>query len=155
MERFFASLNSPIGLVEVTSTATHIVSVYFVEQSHRETTKPQVLIEAIEQLQQYFNGQRTIFNVPYRLEGTVFQQSVWQALTTVPYGETASYKDIAIAINNEKAVRAVGMTNSKNPLSIIVPCHRIIGTNGKLTGYAGGVWRKEWLLHHEQNGGTV
>lgn len=79
----------------------------------------------------------------------MFQTTVWQALTTVPYGKTASYKEIAQQIENEKAVRAVGMTNSKNVISIIVPCHRIIGKNGKLTGYAGGLWRKQWLLEHE------
>ena len=110
---------------------------------------PQLLLDCRIELDEYFKGQRKDFSVLYKLEGTMFQTSVWQALTTVPYGKTASYKEIAQQIANEKAVRAVGMTNSKNVISIIVPCHRVIGQNGKLTGYAGGLWRKQWLLEHE------
>lgn len=153
MELFCASFESPIGIVEVTATASHIVTVDFVEEAQLQTEQPEVLQRAITQLREYFAGTRQVFDVPYQFNGTVFQQKVWHALTTVPYNKTASYKDIAIYIGNEKAVRAVGMTNGKNPISIIVPCHRIIGSNGKLTGYAGGVWRKEWLLHHEQQFG--
>lgn len=153
MELFCASFESPIGIVEVTATASHIVTVDFVEEAQLQTKQPEVLQRAITQLREYFAGTRQVFDVPYQFNGTVFQQKVWYALTTVPYNKTASYKDIAIYIGNEKAVRAVGMTNGKNPISIIVPCHRIIGSNGKLTGYAGGVWRKEWLLHHEQQFG--
>lgn len=154
MEHYIAAFESPLGIVEVTSTSTHITSVLFVEQRQQETARPAVLQQAIDELTQYFSGERTQFTVPCVQRGTPFQQSVWSALTAVPYGETASYKDIATSIQNDKAVRAVGMTNSKNQLTIIVPCHRIIGSSGKLTGYAGGVWRKEWLLQHEQNGGT-
>lgn len=147
-----ASFSSPVGIVEVTATNTHITSVLFVEEPRPETERSAVLTQAIEQLQQYFRGERTTFTVPYEQQGTAFQQRVWQALTTVPYGEMASYKQIATLIDNEKAVRAVGMTNSKNQLTILVPCHRIIGSSGKLTGYTGGVWRKQWLLEHERGG---
>ena len=117
-------------------------------EKHEHTTD--VLLQCHEQLHEYFLGKRQQFTVSYKVAGTVFQHHVWQALTTVPYAATTSYKEIAKQIGNEKAVRAVGMANSKNPLSIIVPCHRIIGANGKLSGYAGGVSRKEWLLHHER-----
>ena len=101
---------------------------------------------AIEQLNRYFSGETIQFSVPIAAKGTPFQQSVWQALTTIPYGETWSYAQLADAIGNPKAVRAVGLANGKNPVSVIVPCHRVIGKNGKLTGYAGGVERKQRLL---------
>ena len=104
---------------------------------------------AAEQLQAYFAGNLQQFSLPLAAGGTAFQQQVWQALTTVPYGKTASYGDIAKAINNPKGVRAVGLANGKNPIGIIVPCHRVIGANGTLTGYAGGVDKKAWLLVHE------
>lgn len=146
--------SSPLGMVEVTSTEDTIVSVLFVEREeviHEKTSEtPAVLKECYEQLIQYFKGERIAFTVPYEMDGTPFQKSVWTALMTIPFAETASYKDIAIIVGNEKAVRAVGTTNGKNPISIIVPCHRVIGANGKLTGYTGGLWRKEWLLEHEK-----
>ena len=99
-----------------------------------------------DQLNRYFSGEVIQFSVPIAAKGTPFQQSVWQALTTIPYGETWSYAQLADAIGNPKAVRAVGLANGKNPVSVIVPCHRVIGKNGKLTGYAGGVERKQRLL---------
>ena len=145
---------SPLGIIEIKGTEQGIYSVMFAEREQelykKQAMTPKVVIQCVEQLNDYFLGDRIEFTVPYILEGTIFQKSVWQALTAVPYGKTASYKDIAITVGNEKAVRAVGTTNGKNLVSIIVPCHRIIGVNGKLTGYAGGLWRKEWLLAHEQ-----
>ncbi|MBE0421021.1 methylated-DNA--[protein]-cysteine S-methyltransferase [Pseudoalteromonas nigrifaciens] len=113
-----------------------------------EVTNDAILCAAA-QLNEYFAKQRTTFTVPLDTQGTVFQQSVWQALLNVPYGELKTYGDIAKVLNNPKAVRAVGAANGKNPISIIVPCHRIIGANAKLTGYAGGLARKQWLLQHE------
>ncbi len=101
------------------------------------------------QLQEYFNGKRKTFDFKYKLKGTDFQQKVWQALCDIPYGETRTYKDIAIAIGNDKACRAVGMANNKNPISIAVPCHRVIGASGKLVGYASGLDMKEHLLKLE------
>lgn len=146
---------SPIGIIEIKGTAEGVVSILF---SERETVDhqiqddtPQVLKDCEGELAEYFNGERLEFTVPYISTGTVFQEKVWSALTSINYAETASYKDIAVAIESEKAVRAVGNANSKNKLSIIVPCHRIIGTNGKLTGYAGSLSRKEWLLNHERS----
>ncbi|MBC9786055.1 methylated-DNA--[protein]-cysteine S-methyltransferase [Heliobacterium chlorum] len=116
----------------------------------QEASVPECLTACLQQLDEYFRGTRKDFNVKLNPQGTQFQKQVWRKLPDIPYGKTASYKDIAEAVGNPKAVRAVGGANSQNPISIIVPCHRIIGSNGKLTGYAGGLWRKEWLLAHEQ-----
>ena len=118
------------------------------ETPFSEVEQPHIL-NCAAQLNDYFTGKRTTFDVTLATHGTAFQQAVWQALTEVPFGQTQSYSDIAHALNNPKAVRAVGAANGKNPISIIVPCHRIIGANGKLTGYAGGLERKQWLLEHE------
>ncbi|AFU98009.1 methylated DNA-protein cysteine methyltransferase [Simiduia agarivorans SA1 = DSM 21679] len=107
------------------------------------------LAQAMAELTDYFTGQRQAFTVPLAARGTAFQTQVWTALYQLPFGVTASYRDIARAIGNEKAVRAVGAANGRNPIAIIVPCHRVIGTNGTLTGYAGGLARKQWLLAHE------
>ncbi|WP_411748136.1 methylated-DNA--[protein]-cysteine S-methyltransferase [Psychrobacillus psychrotolerans] len=146
---------SPIGIVEIVGTEEVVSSIMFIEGDEVSNTvnseTPQVLVDCSIQLDEYFKGERHVFSFPYNFEGTEFQKKVWNALTTIPYAETGSYKDIATAINNEKAVRAVGTANGKNRLSIIIPCHRIIGTNGRLTGYAGGLWRKEWLLQHERS----
>ena len=108
-----------------------------------------VIKEAFRQLSEYFSGNRKTFNLPLLLKGTDFQKQVWQALLKIPFGETRSYKQIAEAIGNPKAVRAVGMANNKNPLLIVVPCHRVIGANGKLVGYAVGLDKKEYLLRLE------
>lgn len=104
---------------------------------------------AREQLDQYFAGQRTSFTLPLAAEGTAVQQSVWRQLIAIPFGETRTYGEIARIIGNPKASRAVGAANGRNPISIIVPCHRVIGSNGALTGFGGGIERKQWLLAHE------
>ena len=116
------------------------------EEIYQETP---VIKEAFRQLSEYFSGKRKTFNLPLLLKGTDFQKQVWQALLKIPFGETRSYKQIAEAIGNPKAVRAVGMANNKNPLLIVVPCHRVIGANGKLVGYAVGLDKKEYLLRLE------
>ena len=108
-----------------------------------------ILLHTQQQLRQYFAGERSDFDLPLAFEGTVFQQQVWQALLSIPYGETRSYGQIAAQIGRPKAVRAVGSANAKNPLSIVVPCHRVIGTNGQLVGFAGGLDKKQFLLHLE------
>lgn len=102
-----------------------------------------------QQLDDYLAGRRTTFDLPMAAQGTPFQQRVWQALADIPFGDTRSYRDIATAIGAPQAVRAVGAANGRNPLALIVPCHRVIGSNGTLTGYAGGMARKAWLLEHE------
>ena len=116
------------------------------EEIYQETP---VIKEAFRQLSEYFSGNRKTFNLPLLLKGPDFQKQVWQALLKIPFGETRSYKQIAEAIGNPKAVRAVGMANNKNPLLIVVPCHRVIGANGKLVGYAVGLDKKEYLLRLE------
>lgn len=145
---------SPIGVIEIVGTDEAICSILFAERDKIiyciQDSSPEALVDCYHQLDEYFKGVRQQFTIPYMLDGTDFQKSVWNALTMIQYGQTGSYKDIALSVGNEKAVRAVGSANGKNNLSIVIPCHRIIGSNGKLTGYAGGLWRKEWLLQHEK-----
>ncbi len=145
---------SPIGDITIQSTSKGIsyvgfypVEVMQTEEVNEHTLTP--ILICISELNEYFNGERSHFTVPLDTQGTNFQRQVWRALLYVKFGKTKSYQDIAQAIHNPKAIRAVGAANGKNPISIIVPCHRIIGANGKLTGYAGGLERKEWLLKHE------
>lgn len=145
---------SPIGIVEIAGDNKAIHSILFIDQDVSSRSipakTPKVLIDCYEELDEYFKGERQSFTFPLAYDGTDFQKSVWNALTKINYAETCSYRDIAVSIGNEKAVRAVGTANGKNKLSIVIPCHRIIGANGTLTGYAGGLWRKEWLLNHEK-----
>jgi len=145
---------SPIGVVEIVGTNEGILSILFTVRDKplyaRESTTPKVLEDAYRELDEYFRGERQTFTFPFMVDGTPFQQKVWETLKGIPFGGTASYKDIAVSMGNNKAIRAVGSANGKNKLSIVIPCHRIIGSNGKLTGYAGGLWRKEWLLQHER-----
>lgn len=156
---------SPIGEIEITGTEKDLWSVNFAKGKKRESSSsqaqktkygkrsqniPHPLKECIKQLDEYFKGKRKVFKLMVRLPGTEFQNKVWRALLKVGYGETASYQDIARAVGRPKAMRAVGNTNRLNPVGIIVPCHRIIGSSGKLIGYGGGLWRKQWLLDHER-----
>jgi methylated-DNA-[protein]-cysteine S-methyltransferase len=140
---------SPIGLIEVGGTEGAITSLYFCGQRRPEGGSNLVVHEALRQIDAYFAGVRRAFDVPIDLHGTSFQLLVWQQLLTIPFGHTVSYQGIANAIGKPKAVRAVGAANGQNLLSIIVPCHRVIGSRGALVGYGGGLWRKEWLLRHE------
>jgi methylated-DNA-[protein]-cysteine S-methyltransferase len=146
-----AYYRSKIGLLEIVGTAKEILSVNFVERKRSVgAALPPALKTCRRQLDEYFRGKRRNFSVRLRLNGTPFQKRVWAELQKVGYGKTASYRDIANAVGRPKAVRAVGNTNRLNPVGIIVPCHRIIGSDGRLVGYGGGLWRKEWLLNHEQ-----
>jgi methylated-DNA-[protein]-cysteine S-methyltransferase len=145
----YAYTQSPIGLIEVGATAEALVSLYFVEAPRHPDSATPFLRTVMEQIAEYFTGTRTVFTLPLHFGGTPFQQQVWNQLLTVPYGQTVAYQEIANALGNPKAVRAVGAANGQNPISIIAPCHRIIGSNGALIGYGGGLWRKEWLLKHE------
>ncbi len=151
MEKYTGYYKSPIGFMRVIGTDESISYVDFIEDEQdrsNERLNPMVT-DCINQLDEYFCKKRKEFNIKLSLEGTEFQKSVWQALIDIPFGVTKSYKDIAVSINNEKAVRAVGGANHNNKISIIIPCHRVIGKSGKMVGYGGGVWRKEWLLKHE------
>jgi methylated-DNA-[protein]-cysteine S-methyltransferase len=156
-EIFTDHLETPIGRLEIRSVNAGILSVNFVERPGGGRRKrpeahgrPAVLEACLSQLGEYFRGERTSFDLPLRLEGTDFQRRVWSALVRIPYGRTTTYLDLAAAVGNVRATRAVGGANHRNPVSIIVPCHRVIGSDGGLTGYGGGLWRKEWLLDHER-----
>jgi methylated-DNA-[protein]-cysteine S-methyltransferase len=152
----FTHYQSPLGIMTLQACEQGLLGAWF----ETETTMPKelgvksenftILVNTIKQLDEYFAGKRTIFTLPLAAKGTAFQQSVWQALCKIPYGETWYYQQIAETIGNPKAVRAVGLANGKNPISIIVPCHRVIGKSGKLTGYAGGLNRKASLLELER-----
>jgi len=146
-----AYYRSMIGLLEITGTQKEILSVNFVKKKGQaEAALSPALKTCLRQLDEYFRGKRQKFSVRLSLRGTAFQNRVWRELLKVGFGKTASYRDIAKAAGRPRAVRAVGNTNRLNPVSIIVPCHRIIGSDGKLVGYGGGVWRKAWLLEHER-----
>ena len=147
--KYLDYINSPIGLIELTADESVLISILF-QSKQQQKSQPNHLTElAAKQLAEYFAGSRQSFEIPTAFQGTDFQNKVWHSLIAIPYGTVASYRDIAEAIDNPKAVRAVGTANGKNPLTIIVPCHRIIGSDGSLTGYAGGIERKQWLLQHE------
>ena len=154
--KFIDYFNSPLGCVEIQASNDAITSVILRDEPSNLTPNPSPLtFECIRQLDEYFAGSRTKFDLPVHQYGTDFQQSVWDALKEIPFGKTVSYAYIAKKINNPKSVRAVGAANGKNKVWIIVPCHRVIGSDGSLTGYAGGVDRKKWLLDHEAKKNTI
>lgn len=158
---YYCIYESPLGNIAITANDKGLTALAFQEgdaaiavnqltlMPHEKLSTHEILKKTCQQLTQYFNHQRTEFDVPLAATGTPFRQQVWQALVEIPYGETESYAGLAKKINNEKAVRAVGTANGANPIALIVPCHRVIGSNGKLTGYAGGLALKEKLLQHE------
>jgi methylated-DNA-[protein]-cysteine S-methyltransferase len=140
---------SPIGLIEITASDSGLLSVFFIdekEENNHDIIGNDITKLTAEYLAEYFAGNRQSFDIPLAPVGTTFQQLVWKELVKVPFGKTDTYSSIANKLNNPLSVRAVGAANGKNPISIIVPCHRIIGASGHLTGYAGGLWRKEFLL---------
>ncbi len=152
-ETYTTVYHSPVGLLKISGTNDYINEVTFHDTSQKaEGNKkhlPPMLINCVEQLIQYFNGERRIFDLPLNQTGTAFQQDVWSLLTQIPFGKTISYLDLARQTGDTKATRAVANANGKNNIAIIVPCHRVIGSTGELTGYAGGLWRKKWLLELE------
>jgi methylated-DNA-[protein]-cysteine S-methyltransferase len=152
-------IDPAIGPLRLIATRTALVAVYFAGHRRPRALSTQVLDaplphpildRAARELEEYAHGTRTAFTVPLAPQGTEFQRAVWSALTEIPAGETRSYSDLARAIDRPRAVRAVGAANALNPLSILVPCHRVIGKDGSLTGYAGGIERKQWLIAHER-----
>lgn len=145
----FAYVESPIGLVEIGCSETGVAALNFVDAVRHPIALSSHLTAVSEQISAYFAGTLTTFDLPLDLRGTEFQRRVWAQLLTVPYGQTATYLEIALALENAQSVRAVGAANGQNPVALVVPCHRIIGSDGKLIGYGGGLWRKEWLLRHE------
>ncbi|MCB0153440.1 MAG: methylated-DNA--[protein]-cysteine S-methyltransferase [Anaerolineae bacterium] len=153
-QQYKAYYQSALGLIEIVATDQAVKSLYFIEPDARDATAESAngspaLTECVRQLDDYFAGELSEFELALDPDGTDFQKAVWQQLTTIPFGKTVAYLDIARGLGNEKAVRAVGAANGQNPISIIIPCHRVIGSDGSLTGYGGGLWRKAWLLKHE------
>jgi methylated-DNA-[protein]-cysteine S-methyltransferase len=144
-----AYYSSPLGPIEISAGNEGLTSVTFIENIPEKFTNHHSLEESLSQLDEYFSGKRKKFSLPLAPEGTLFQRQVWQELEAIPFGEKRSYLDIALKLGDKNATRAVGAANGKNPIAIIIPCHRVIGENGKLTGYAGGLWRKDWLLDFE------
>lgn len=145
--------NSPIGILEIIESNGYIIELKFIEEKNENQNEifSDEINKCVNQLEEYFSGKRVDFDIKIKfLKGTEFQKSVWNSLIEIPYGETVSYKYIAEKIGNPKAVRAVGEANNKNPIPIIIPCHRVIGKNGSLTGYAGGLKTKEYLLNIER-----
>ena len=142
--------HSPVGWLQLVATEHAISGVAFVSNPGESVGTSPVLDLCQQQLEAYFDGTLTKFSVPLRLEGTPFQRRVWEALQTIPFGATWSYSELAQRVGNPKACRAVGGANHRNPIAILVPCHRVIGSSGALTGYAGGLARKQALLEHEQ-----
>ncbi|UUM27563.1 methylated-DNA--[protein]-cysteine S-methyltransferase [Acinetobacter colistiniresistens] len=159
MQLVYMYMDSPVGALKLVAHDQALVAVMWDNEDHKrvrlseliEDRQHPMLHKVKQQLEQYFAGQRQQFDLPLDFQGTAFQQQVWQALLTIPYGETRSYKEIAVQLGNEKAVRAVGAANGKNPISIIAPCHRVIGASGALVGFAGGLDKKQILLSLEQN----
>lgn len=151
-KRFTIYMESPLGIIEITGTATMITSVNFVVEGEKDDSEvPEILKRCKKELEEYFTGKRRDFTVKLKPEGTIFQRKVWSELKKIDYGNTISYGAIAHKLRNPDSVRAVGLANGKNPIAVIIPCHRVIAEDGKLTGYAGGLWRKQWLLEHEGN----
>lgn len=141
---------SLLGIIELTQCDGFITGLNFVDE--KEITEiPASLQSAVNQINDWFSGKINKFNLPVRPAGTAFQASVWQLLTEIPYGQTTTYRDIAKKLEMKNGSRAVGLANGANPVSLIIPCHRVIGAKGNLTGYRGGLWRKEWLLKFEKS----
>ena len=145
-----AIYKSPVGNVLIKAEGPILIEVKFYAGEIDRNDSSRVIDDCIKQLKEYFNKKRTDFNLPLFITGTGFQKDVWNAVSRIPFGKTASYKDIGISLDNLGAIRAIGKANGDNKFHIIIPCHRIIGTNGSLTGYAGGLEVKKKLLIHEE-----
>ena len=147
METVF--INTPLGTAKIKGDENGICLVSVLQEGEISKKIPLELKSAVKELNEYFDGKRTSFTFLMNPKGTDFQKKVWKALLEIPYGKTVSYLDLSKQIGDVKAIRAVASANGKNPLWIVVPCHRVIGSDGSLTGYAGGLWRKKWLIDHE------
>lgn len=145
-----AIINTPLGKARIEGSIEGVSSITVLDSEIKDSnTIPEVLIDCVTQLNEYFNGTRQQFSLKLNPEGTEFQKRVWNELLNIPYGKTLSYLQLTKQLGDAKAIRAVANANGKNPIWIIIPCHRVIGSDGSLTGYAGGLHRKKWLLEHE------
>jgi len=151
---YITSLQSPLGLLVIKGTTTAVRSVEFADTPLPIDARiPEILKQCIKELGEYFEGKRTEFTVPLEPEGTDFQENVWKALMEIGYASTKTYSTISLLLGDERKARAVGAASGANPIAILIPCHRLIGSDNSLTGYAGGLWRKQWLLEHEAHHG--
>jgi methylated-DNA-[protein]-cysteine S-methyltransferase len=145
-----ANIKTPLGSCLIEGDANGVSKIWVLdEDAPVSDVIPPSLQEAASQLKDYFSGNRNTFDLKINPHGTEFQKKVWQALLEIPFGKTMSYHQLSVKLGDVKAIRAVASANGRNPLWIVVPCHRVIGSDGSLTGYAGGLWRKKWLLEHE------
>jgi methylated-DNA-[protein]-cysteine S-methyltransferase len=144
-----AYIKTPLGIATIIGDENGISVISVSDEGEISSTIPTILQDVVSQLNGYFEGKRNNFDFKLNPKGTDFQQKVWKGLLEIPFGKTCSYMDLSKKLGDVKAIRAVASANGKNPLWIVVPCHRVIGTDGSLTGYAGGLWRKKWLLEHE------
>lgn len=144
-------MQSPIGVIEIVGNSEGVSSILFKDDDSLAISEniPKELNDVVTQLQEYFEGKRSTFNAKISPKGTDFQKRVWNELLNIPFGKTLNYQQIANKLGDPKVIRAAASANGKNPISIIIPCHRVIGSDGSLTGYAGGLHRKKWLLEHE------
>lgn len=154
-DTFITYYQSPVGLLKISGTDQYISEVKFIDEPHTiamhtaNVALPPLAIQTVEQLIEYFHGNRRFFELPVAQEGTPFQQKVWNELMSIPFGKTISYLELSRRLGDPKVIRAAAAANGKNNVAIIVPCHRVIGSNNQLVGYAGGLPRKKWLLQHE------
>ena len=147
--QYQSSFKSPLGFLIIKSDGQFITEISFSESELQEQNDCAVILQCKQQLEDYFSGKSIEFDLPLNPKGTEFQQKVWNELIKIPYGETITYMELAVRLGDAKAVRAVGTANGRNPIAIVIPCHRVIGAGNKLTGYAGGIWRKKILLELE------
>lgn len=151
-----AFLKTPLGTAKIIGNDQGIVEISVLDEKYATTDNPaESLKKCIVQLQEYFKGERMSFSVKLNPAGTEFQKRVWAELLNIPYGKRTSYMKQTLELGDKKAIRAVASANGKNPVWIIIPCHRVVGSDGSLTGYAGGLWRKKWLLEHESPSGQT
>lgn len=159
MTQYTSYVSSPLGKIRIVCDEKHLLKIDFVKDkqsklcNYKDNVAAKLALQIAKQLKEYFNGKRKSFSVPIsfeKLPGTKFQKLVWKTLQKIPYGKTISYSKEAEKIKSPKSCRAVGNANGKNPIPIIIPCHRVIASNGKLGGYSSGLWRKEWLLNYEK-----
>jgi methylated-DNA-[protein]-cysteine S-methyltransferase len=144
-----AYIKTPLGIATIIGDEDGISVISVSDEGEISNAIPTILQDVVSQLNDYFDGKRSDFDFKLNPKGTEFQKKVWKGLLEIPFGKTCSYMDLSKKLGDVKAIRAVASANGKNPLWIVVPCHRVIGTDGSLTGYAGGLWRKKWLLEHE------
>lgn len=154
-DHFTSYYQSPLGLIKISGSAQCIEELIFLDTIQRppsvssKKSLPALALQSMEQLIQYFQGERRFFDLPIHPEGTTFQQKVWQELQHIPFGKTISYLELSRRIGDTQSIRAAASANGKNPILLLVPCHRVVGSKNDLVGYSGGLWRKKWLLDHE------